>query len=96
MTTQKRDQLFHVRIILFMGGPSCQIPPSGKLCLLKGGNPQPSLFTLILSLLPAPATVFLPLLIAVSIAASGCRFSSPFGEAKLLRGTILSKKELQV
>jgi hypothetical protein len=39
-----------------------------------------------------PATVFLPLLVAVSIAASGCRLSLPFGKTKSLCGTILPTK----
>jgi hypothetical protein len=56
-----------------------------------------------------PSPFFFPLLVAVSIAASGCRFWlpllvaasgrrfwSPFDKAKSLCGTILSKKELQV
>ena len=34
------------------------------------------------------ATVYLPLLVAVSIAASECRFSSPFGKTKSLCATI--------
>jgi hypothetical protein len=45
-------------------------------------------FPLPASRFPLPDTVFLPLLVAVSIAASECRFSSPFGKTKSLCATI--------
>ena len=36
---------------------------------------------------------FFPLLVAVSIAASGCRFSLPFGKAKSLSSILLSDEK---
>jgi hypothetical protein len=36
-------------------------------------------------------TVFLPFLVAVSIAASGCRFSLPFRKVKSFRGILLMR-----
>jgi len=63
---------------------------------MAGANLQPSTFPFHLFTLspfhPFTPSCFFPLVVAVCIAASQCRFSSPFGKTKLLRGTIAPTK----
>jgi hypothetical protein len=48
----------------------------------------------VLSIHDSPLLSFFPLLVAVSIAASGCRFWLPFGERKYFHGTIIAESEI--